>query len=142
MESSKEQIEAQLCAYIDGELDDAQRADIERHLATNPQHKALISQLRAQSGLLRQLPRVKAPLELNEALCGQLERSALLNPADDEENHTLLSINRWPQITAVAAVLLLAIGLGVVVYYVLPPSGGNPNPALALDHKNLNPPGD
>src|SRR5205823_4722553 len=89
---------------------------------------------RGHSGLLRQLPRAKAPLELNEAVCGQLERSALLNPTEDENSQTLLSINRWPQITAVAAVLLLAIGLGVVVYYVLPPSPSNSqHPNLALD---------
>ena len=64
MESSKEKIEAQLCAYVDGELDDAERAEIERHLAANPQHKALISELRAASGLLRGLPRVAIPEQL------------------------------------------------------------------------------
>src|SRR5690348_8199548 len=117
MESSKEQIEAQLCAYIDGELNDAERAEIERHLKSNPQHQSLIAELRRHSGLLQDLPRASAPLELNEALCGQLERSALLN-SSEEEGSTGLSINRWPQITAVAAVLILAIGLGIVVYYV------------------------
>src|SRR5258706_6199589 len=60
MESSKENIEAQLCAYVEGELDDAQRAEIEQHLTANPQHKALIAELRAASGLLRDPPRVKA----------------------------------------------------------------------------------
>jgi len=133
MESSKEQIEAQLCAYIDGELGDAERAEIERHLATNPQHKALIAELRRHSGLLQDLPRKSAPLELNEALCGQLERSALLNPSQEEASQNVLTINRWPQITAVAAVLMLAIGLGIVVYYVLPPSSPNNHPPLALD---------
>ena len=137
MESSKENIEAQLCAYIDGELDEAARIEIERHLASNSQHKSLIAELRRHSGLLQDLPRAKAPLELNEALCGQLERSALLNPSNEEASETSLSINRWPQMMAVAAVLLLAIGLGIVVYYVLPPSGGNSHGTVALDEKNI-----
>jgi hypothetical protein len=133
MESSKEHIEAQLCAYVDGELNEAERVEIERHLDVNPQHKALISELRRASGLLQDLPRAKAPIELNEAVCGQLERSALLNPSDDEANHAIITINRWPQITAVAAVLFLALGLGIVVYYVLPPSTGNARGPLAME---------
>jgi len=32
MESSKEKIEAQLCAYIDGQLNAAERAEIERYV--------------------------------------------------------------------------------------------------------------
>jgi hypothetical protein len=136
MESSKEKIEAQLCAYVEGELDDAQRAEIEQHLAANPHHQALIAELRAASGLLRDLPRVKAPIELNESLCGQLERSALLDPTDDPFDPAR-SVNRWPQFTAVAAVLLLAASLAFVVIYVLPPSGGNGHNQVALDEKGL-----
>jgi hypothetical protein len=124
MESSKEKIEAQLCAYVEGELDDAQRAEIEQHLTANPQHKALIAELRAASGLLRDLPRVKAPIELNESFCGQIERSSLLDSMD-EHGKAASGVNRWPHFTAVAAVLLLAVGLGLVVYYVLPPAGGS-----------------
>src|SRR6267378_4059215 len=97
MESSKEHIEAQLCAYVDGEL--------------------------------------------NDALCGQLERASLLNPTHDETNQAILSINRWPQITAVASVLLLAVGLGIVVYYVLPPSTGTHGP-VAIDEKHARKNGD
>ena len=61
------------------------------------------------------------PGELNENLTGQLSASALLN-ADDETAEAGVRINRWPQLTAVAAVIFLAVGLGIVVYYVLPAS--------------------
>jgi hypothetical protein len=134
MESSKEKIEAQLCAYVEGELDDAQRAEIEQHLAANPHHQALIAELRAASGLLRDLPRATVPIELNESLCGQLERSSLLDP-NDEAYGPARSVNRWPQFAAVAAVLILAAGLAFVVMYVLPPSGGNNHGQIALDDK-------
>src|SRR3954471_2604437 len=136
MESSKERIEAQLCAYIDGDLTDAERVEIEQHLSSNPQHRKLMEELRGHSGLLRALPRAKVPIELNESLTGQLERTALLDPSDDESSDAVLKINRWPQITAVAAVLLLAVGLGIVVYYVLPTDQGNRG-RVAVDDRGL-----
>src|SRR5438105_8518445 len=138
MQSSKEKIESQLCAYIDGELDDNERAEIEKHLDANPQHKVLISELRAASGLLKDLPRAKVPGDLNEGLTGQLERSVLLNPSN-EESGDALRIRRWPQFTAVAAVLLLATGLAFVVYYALPGSQSNHGNQVALDDKSLQP---
>lgn len=130
MESSKENIEAQLCAYIEGELSDEQRAQIERHLDANPRHRALIADLMRHRMDLASLPRAKAPAELNEALCGQLERSALLDSAAEDDTEVVLRINRWPQYAAVAAVILLAVGLGIVVYSVLPGPGGRPSIAI------------
>src|SRR3954451_11566802 len=119
MQSSKEKIEAQLCAYIDGDISDADRAEIERHLEANPHHRELIRDLQGTRDVLQSIPRASIPGELNESLTGQLERSSLLDPTDDEPN-TVVRINRWPQFTAVAAVLLLAAGLAFVVYYSLP----------------------
>ena len=55
--ANTEQIEAKLCAYVDGELDAAGRAEIEAHLAANPQHRELLTELMAQRELLRELPR-------------------------------------------------------------------------------------
>jgi hypothetical protein len=135
MDSSKEKIEAQLCAYIEGELDDADRVDIERHLQTNPQHKSLMAELRRHRELLQTLPRATVPGELNENLTGQLERSALLSD-DDETAEAGVRINRWPQLAAVAAVILLAVGLGIVVLYVLPPAGGTRGQVAAMEDRS------
>ena len=121
MDSSKEIIEAQLAAYVDGELTDAERAEIERHLTANPQHRTLIRELMGHRDLLRELPRASAPADLNQEFSGQLERSALLD-AGEESVAVAGRIHRWPQIAAVAAVVFLALGLGIVVYYVLPSS--------------------
>ena len=81
--------------------------------------------------MLKDLPRAKVPGDLNEGLTGQLERSVLLNPSN-EESGDALRIRRWPQFTAVAAVLLLATGLAFVVYYALPGSQVNHGNQVAL----------
>src|SRR5947209_7711487 len=77
--ANTENIEAKLCAYVDGELDAAGRAEIEAHLASNPQHRQLMAELSGQRQLLRALPRAKAPDDLLETVQTQLERSVLLD---------------------------------------------------------------
>jgi hypothetical protein len=117
MSQNQEIIESKLCAYIDGELDTEGRAEIEKHLEANPQHRRLLESLRATRDLLRWLPREPAPAEIAETLNGQLERSVLLNY---EGEHLGPSI--WPKVFAAAAIVTLTAGLGVAVYYALPRS--------------------
>jgi anti-sigma factor RsiW len=118
----KETTEAKLCAYVDGELDAAGRAEIEKYLETNPQHRKLMEELKQTRDLMRALPRGSAPPEIGEMLQGQLERSLLLNELDAEPAADSMRISRAAQFRAVAAVILLALGLGAVVYFVLPSS--------------------
>src|SRR3954471_12178759 len=120
MAQNQEQIEARLAAYIDGELNAAERAEIEKHLAGNPQHKLLIDELTAQRDLLTAVPREKAPPEILETIQQQLERSVLLGSGEDATSDTGMRINRWPHRGAIAAVILLTSGLGFLVYKVLP----------------------
>ncbi|HEY2586694.1 MAG TPA: zf-HC2 domain-containing protein [Tepidisphaeraceae bacterium] len=117
MSQNQEIIESKLCAYIDGELDPEGKAEIEKHLEANPQHRRLLESLRATRDLLRWLPREPAPAEIAETLNGQLERSVLLNY---EGEHLGPSI--WPKVFAAAAIVALTAGLGVAVYYALPRS--------------------
>src|SRR4051794_27881384 len=100
MGQETENIEARLAAYIDGLLTPEQRAEIERHLANNPEHRGVVADLLRQRDFLRALPRESAPADLSESLQGHLERSALLG---DEHERPILSIRRFPQLTAVAA---------------------------------------
>src|SRR5438034_1279525 len=120
MAQNQEQIEARLAAYIDGELDANERAEIEKHLENNPQHKQLIEELMGQRDLLKVLPREKAPPEIAETIHSQLERSVLLGKAGEDTGAAALRINRWPHRGAIAAIVLLTAGLGVLVYMVLP----------------------
>jgi anti-sigma factor RsiW len=71
MPQNQEEIEAKLAAYIDGELDAAGRAEIEKHLQANPQHRVLISDLTKQRELVRSLPRTNAPAEIAISVVGK-----------------------------------------------------------------------
>jgi hypothetical protein len=131
--ANSEDIEARLCAYIEGDMDAAQRAEIERHLAAHPQHQKMITDLIATRDLLSGLPRVKAPSDLSEGLQGQLERSMLLGDGLEGSLGGKPRRGRW-RIAAhqavMAAVLLLAVGLGSVVTLVI--RAGSQSAAVAL----------
>jgi hypothetical protein len=116
-----ENIEAMLCAYIEGDLDAAGRAQIEKHLQDHPQHRKLIQELSAMRDLVRGLPRVKAPMEIGESLRGKVERSILLGDSGDSSPQSPGG-NRWPQVFAIAAIVLLCASLGLVLYKALSPT--------------------
>lgn len=120
MSQNQEIIEAKLCAYVDGELDPDGRAEIEKHLEANPQHRRLLESLRATRDLLKWLPREPAPPELAETLNGQLERSVLLD--DDQETRQW---HVFPRILAAAAIIVLTVGLAAAVFFALPKSQRN-----------------
>ncbi|MCC6241041.1 MAG: zf-HC2 domain-containing protein [Phycisphaerales bacterium] len=121
MSQTKENIEAKLAQYVEGTLDEAGQAEIEQHLAEHEQHRHLMSELIAARDILRELPRATAPHDMAETVQGHLERSALL--ADGlGKGGRFRQLNRWSQGLAVAAILILATGLGFVVYVTLPAS--------------------
>ncbi|MCC7349616.1 MAG: polysaccharide biosynthesis/export family protein [Phycisphaerales bacterium] len=123
MAQNAENIEAKLCAYVDGELDAKGRAEIEKHLQSNPQHRKLLEALSRTHRFVAELPREKAPPEILENLQSQLERAVLLGDVGDEESDGVPRISRWPQIMSLAAIVLLTVGLGVILYFMLPPLG-------------------
>jgi hypothetical protein len=127
MSQNQEIIESKLCAYIDGVLDSDGRAEIERHLKANPQHRRLLESLRATRDLIRWLPREQAPLDLTESLHGQLERSVLLDDPIESLRPSL-----WPRVLAAAAIVILTVGLGAAVFYALPQST---RPQMAIGSK-------
>ncbi|HWA51070.1 MAG TPA: zf-HC2 domain-containing protein, partial [Dongiaceae bacterium] len=132
-----EDIEARLAAYVDGDIDDAARAEIEKHLAGNAQHRQLIAELMQQRDILRGLPREAAPQEVAEAVNSQLERAVLLGDIDAEADAASMRIGRWPQIRAIAAVLLFTASLAAVIYYLLP--SANERPTLVDDLRTMRP---
>src|SRR4051794_28971008 len=101
-----EDIEAKLAAYVDGELNSADRAEIEKHLSTHPTHHQLLEELIRQRDLLRGLPREMAPADVADAVTAHLERAVLLGDVDGGVD-AAGSWARWAHFRAVAAVLLL-----------------------------------
>jgi hypothetical protein len=119
-QNQQEQSEAKLLAFIEGELDAAGRVEIEKHLEAHPQHRKLLEEMRGMRDWVRWLPRESAPAELSDSFQERLERTLLLG-APEASGVTPMRISRWPRIGAAAAVVALAIGVGGVVYFVLPP---------------------
>src|SRR3954453_13050210 len=147
MENSQEQTEAKLLAYIEGELDDAGRLEIEQHIEANPKHRKLLDDLTIGRRMMRQLVREPAPPDLFEAVQAQLERDILLQDspntllAGDEAgsinpetgNYRLQKRSRWARMRVAIAAAIVAGGIGVVVYNALPPSG-QPDVAYTSGH--------
>jgi anti-sigma factor RsiW len=111
-------------AYIDGALEAADRAEVERQLAANPQLRKMVAELSMTRDLLRALPRAAAPADLMETFQGSLERTALLGESGPDAAEAVaplpLRIHRWPQFMSIAAIVLLAVGLGLLVYRIMP----------------------
>ncbi len=53
MAENSENIEAKLCAYVEGDLDEQGRVEIERHLEQNPNHRRLLAELTATGACSR-----------------------------------------------------------------------------------------
>src|SRR5688500_3224025 len=98
MAENSENIEAKLCAYVEGDLDEAGRLDIERHLEAHPNHRRLLSELAATRDLLRYLPREQAPPDLAEAFNAHLERSVLLDNSGVDSGAATIRVNFLPRL--------------------------------------------
>jgi hypothetical protein len=128
----EEHLESLLLAYAEGTLTPGEKAEVEAYLARHPQHRAVLDAMGASRVALRRLPKEAAPADLLEDVQAQIERSMLLgHPIDEEVAAYDMRINRWPQIRAAAAVLVLAAGLAAVIYAMLPdPRRRGPNIAI------------
>jgi len=137
MTEDVEHIYAKLCDYLEGRLQPEERAEIDALLAADPQHAAIMTELAAQRQMLRRLPREQAPADLVDELRSQLERQAILDDAAPVPLPRGLGIGRWSGVLAAAAVVAAAVGLGLIVYSVLP--SGRPmitiGPAALPDHR-------
>ena len=108
-----DRLEALLSAYLDGELTEAERAEVEQTLERSPEARRLLEELRKTVDLVRGLPRQRLPDEFHEEVCAEVERSVLLRKPT-RRGARLWNIIRWTAAagTAAAAVLVLALVLG------------------------------
>lgn len=110
MADELDKFEAQLIAYLDGELSPADALALEQKLAAYPQHRSLMEEMRQQRELLLGLPPEAAPEALKAQLRGQVAQAG---PGG-------LSHRRLYRI---AASILLMLGAGIVVHQFLPQPG-------------------
>jgi hypothetical protein len=104
---------ALLTAYVDGELTPRQRRHAERLLRQSGEARELLRRLQEDARALRELPPVRPPADLAEAvLRGIAERR--LGPARRRAARPVPAYPEWAGLAAAAAVLLI---LGVASYF-------------------------
>ncbi|MHC4715634.1 MAG: anti-sigma factor family protein [Planctomycetota bacterium] len=112
MSPQREKLREQLSAYLDGELSDAQARDLEQALQRDPDLSAELDSLRKVSGLVRSLPRARAPEDLADRVLERVERGRLLEGTAQERTRPA---GWWLSRLATAAVVLIAVGAGAFV---------------------------
>jgi hypothetical protein len=128
-----ENIEAMLCAYVEGDLDAAGNAQIEKHLQDHPQHRKLLADLMSMREMVRALPRARAPMDVGDSLRQKVERTMLLDDSVVDAPSRQRG-ERWPQYFGIAAVFLLASSLCFIVYKALGPTM---KPAVFTENTNI-----
>jgi negative regulator of sigma E activity len=109
--TNRDYIQRQLSAYLDGELDARDAADVEQALAGDAELTRELEQLRATRELLRRMPIEHAPEDFTSRLLEQVERRHLVHlhaPAK-------LGIN-WLRYAVTAAVAMIAVSVGVLTF--------------------------
>jgi len=111
--SEQEKISEQLSAYLDGELDRGQARRVERALKSDASMATELDRLRATRELLGRLRRERAPEDFVARVLAQAERRQLMGRGD---SHVSGGALRWVRWAAAAAVLVIAFGIGGVIF--------------------------
>jgi len=115
-------LEADLSAYLDGELDAGRAREVSEYLATSPQARALLEDLRRIAGELGELPRQSAPANLAAVLRDAAARQV-------GAHRPGRAASRWwlvaAQVTGSAALLAACVYVGWLVYA---PRSATPSP--------------
>lgn len=135
MKYSREEFEARLSAYLDNQVTDSERADIESHLQRDAAARALLADLQAMRAGLQALPRARASADMMESIRARMERQALLGdtPRSGERAQRGISLAaRW----AAAAVIVIMASVGGYIIWTMNSPAVGPNQQLAmLDQK-------
>jgi len=117
-----DQVREHLSAYLDRELTADLSAAVRAHLDACAECRDLAADLRATADLLGRLPARPAPGHLADDVMREIERRGILAigaPAEPELQERTLPMRRprfWPRALAVAAMLVMALGIGILAY--------------------------
>lgn len=106
-------IQAQLSAYLDGELSPEEVAEVERRLASDPDVRATFDSLRHTVQLIRTLPRHPAPAGVLGDLTAAAERDQLLDPGGASATSRATRWEGVRSLLATAAVVVITVGTGL-----------------------------
>ena len=106
----------QLSAYLDGELDEAARSQVESMIDQQPGLGDELRRLGRVRELVRSLPRQKVSDDFADEVLAKAERMRLVTSSDTTPTETPLS---WVRYIATAAVLFIAVGVGAIVSVML-----------------------
>lgn len=105
-----DKLEADLSAYLDGELGDERAREVEQQLAGSPEARRLLDELRDVTDRLAALPRRAAPDELTAAMARHAERRLLFGEQRAPRRPRVLRL--FAQLSASAAVLAACVYIG------------------------------
>ena len=117
-----EQTREHLSAYLDRELTVELAAAVRDHLDSCAECRTMLEELRATRDLLGRLPVLAAPEHTAQDVQREIERRAILagaHPAEEAPRERTLPMERvrlWPRALAVAATVILSVGIGVLAY--------------------------
>ncbi len=128
-------IEELINGYLDGELSERQVTQVKRLMAHDEKFSKKVQELSRQRELLAAIPREKAPEHLLDDIKSRLERKVLLHEYTSTNGSYKSLIIR--HLSSLAAVIVLVIGLGFVVWQVFAPVEPENNQILALSNDKL-----
>ena len=131
----RQQLEDQLSAYLDDELSEAERAEVETLLGEDTAARRLLAELEATATGLRGLPRAKASADLMNDLRTRMERQALLGTPGTSEGTReapVPALARWLAAAAVVAVAFVG-GYWLWTFREQPPAPSVSRPLTMVD---------
>ncbi len=104
-----------LTAFVDGELSGHRRRQVARLLAHSAEARQFLQRLQEDAAALRAVPPVRPQKDLTAAILGAIVARPTAAPAPSLRT-AIVGLPSWASV-ALAALLLLAIGLGSFVYF-------------------------
>lgn len=131
-------LEELLNGYVDGELSDRQRIELQRLISHDADTARKLEQLRRCKILVRSLPRAEAPADMLERVKASLERRTLVGSqlSDFDEQAGARQLFFRKVLTAAAMIGLVAV-LGTVIYTIVGPENAVGPVAGKLPGRNI-----
>lgn len=111
-----------LSAYLDDELSNSQRAEVDAHLASSDEARQRLAELRTVSQLVSSLPAIPAPFELRVAVMQSAERQMLLGTATLAGSKATAPARHWRGWASMFALIASTIVVAVSVHLLEPSS--------------------